>query len=385
MESVNTPNDIPTIGLPRRSGKAAVKFDNPAKVTDEHDALSGGAKGSLHSTSDSSSVSSDYDNDSDEVMSEREPSPVNPTRKRKRAQSNTSGSITQALDNPLIENAQLVSTNKADNSTFLGNLLSTFSDWSLLGYFSVSQNQQPPTISQKDEQIQVAQLLVDQITQSSLDHVFDGQVGLSGLDNEMYPLRNILEDTVFTDEVDRLDLKSYASLQNGSSPPSSEGLTPRQLPQRKDAAKGAISKLLPPHLRIRRGKGYLEALPPAVSFWETFDLEPAHGPKDISAYCIHPRATTDAADAFLERLGLLYSACNLGNHARGDMCFERGLGSWNTETSNYLSTVQSLRDLCEELGMLIFQRFLGHILTSTFRKRPFGQSAKDRELRCLRD
>lgn len=376
MEPVNPPSDIPTIGLPRRSGKAAVKFDSPAKVTGEQDTLSGGAKGSLHSTSDSSSISSE-DDDSDEVMSEREPSPVNLTRKRKRAQSNTSGSITQVLENPLVENAQLVSANKAENSTFLGNLLSTFSDWSLLGYFSVSQNQHPPTISQKDEQIQVAQLLVDQITQSSLDHVFDGQIGLSGLDNEMYPLRNILEDTVFTDEVDRLDLKSYASLQNGSSPPSSEGLTPRQLPQRKEAAKSAISRLLPPHLRIRRGKGYLETLPPAVSFWETFDLEPAHGPKDISAYCIHPRATTDAADAFLERLGLLYSACNLGNHTRGDMCFERGLGSWNTETSNYLSTVQSLRDLCQELGMLIFQRSSAHILTSTFRKCPFGQSAKD--------
>jgi len=356
MEPVNPPSEIPTIGLPRRGGKVAVKFDNPAKVTDEQDISSGGAKGSLHSTSDSSSVSSD-DNDSDEVISEREPSPVNLARKRKRAQSNTSGSVSQALEHPLVENPQLVSANKAENSTFLGNFLSTFSDWSLLGYFSVSQNQYSPTISQKEEQIQVAQLLVDQITQSSLDHVFDGQVGLSGLDNEMYPLRNIFEDTMFTDEVDRLDLKGYASLQHGSpSPPTSDGLTPHQVHQRKDAAKGTISKLLPPHLRIRRGKGYLEALPPAVSFWETFDLEPAHGPKDISAYCIHPRATAGAADAFLERLELLYSACNLGNHVRGDMCFERGLGSWNmelSESSNYLSTLQSLRDLCEELGMSI--------------------------------
>lgn len=380
MEPVNPPSDIPTIGLPRRSGKAAVKFDNAAKVTDEQDILPGGAKGSLHSTSDSSSVSSE-DVDSEEVLSEREPSPVNLTRKRKRAQSNTSGSVAQALEHPLIENPQLVSANKAENSTFLGNLLSTFSDWSLLGYFSVSQNQHPPTISQKEEQIQVAQLLVDQITQSSLDHVFDGKVGLSGLDNEMYPLRNVLEDTMFTDEVDRLDLKGYASLQHGSpSLPTSDGLTPRQVPQRKDAAKGVISKLLPPHLRIRRGKDYLEALPPAVSFWETFDLEPAHGPKDISAYCIHPRATADAADAFLERLGLLYSACNLGNHVRGDMCFERGLGSWNTElsgSSHYRSTVQSLRDLCKELGMSTFQKFSSYILTSTFRRCPFWQSVKD--------
>ena len=126
--------------------------------------------------------------------------------------------------------------------------------------------------------------------------------------------------------------------------------------QRKEAPKGSISKLSSPHLRIRRGRDYLEALPPTVSFWETFDLEPAHGSKDISAYCIHPQVAAEAADTFLERLSLLYSSCNLGSHVRGDrsMVFDHGLGSWDTESSGasgYFFSMQYLRTLCEELGM----------------------------------
>lgn len=388
MDSVDHTNDIPTIGLPRRGGRVAVKVNNPANATDEQDTLSGSVGDSSHSVSDSSSVSSE--DDSDEITSEKEPSLVNlTTRKRKRAHSSTGGSVAQAPEKSLIENAQLISANKLENSTFLGNFLSTFSDWPLLGYFSISQNQHLPPISLKEEQVQIAQLLVDQITQSSLDHGFDGQVGISGLDNETYPLRNVFGNTAFTDGIDRLDLKSYASLQSGPfSPPTSDSPTPRQSTQRKEAAKGGISKLSLPHLRMRRGKDYLEALPPAVSFWETFDLEPAHGPKDIAAYCIHPQATAEAADTFLERLGLLYSTCNFGSHPRGDICFERGLGSWDTNlagASGYSSTMQSLRALCEELGMLSYQCSLGHILTSTSRKFPFEQCAKHRKLRRLRD
>lgn len=353
--SVNSASDIPTIGLPRRNAKGVHAIDSPANATDGHSVLSGGARQRSLSTSDSSSISSD--DDSDEIISGKNQTPITvTTRKRKRDPSIFSNSAAQTPDRAPVDNNQEVPANKIEDSTFIGNFLSAFSDWSLLGYFSVSQNQLPPMISRKDEQIQVAQLLVDQITQSSLDHKVDGQVGLFELENEVYPLRTFLEETPLG-ETERLDLKSYASLQNGAfSPSASDGLTPRQLPQRKEAPKGSISKLSSPHLRIRRGRDYLEALPPTVSFWETFDLEPTHGPKDISAYCIHPQVAAEAAGTFLDRLGLLYSSCNLGSHARGDrsMVFDHGLGSWDTESSaasGYFSSMQSLRTLCEELGM----------------------------------
>lgn len=350
-DSADTASDIPTIGLPRRRGKTMSSVQSPVKAAGDQ---------RLRSMSRSSSSSSD--DGSDEIIFQgfRSPVPLG-TRKRKRAQSSSSGSAAQSPGKLLFENAHITSTTRNENSTFLGNFLSTFSDWSLLGYFWVSQNQLPPMISNKEEQIQVAQLLADQITQSSLDHKLDGNFGLSGLDDEVYLLRNLLEDTISTGEIDKLDLKGFASLQDdGSFPPASGSPTPRQLPQRKETAKESISRLSSPHLRVRRGKDYLEALPPTVSFWETFDLEPAHGPKDISAYCIHPQVTAEAADTFLERLGLIYSSCNLGSHVRGDrsMVFERGLGSWDIEsagTSGYVSTIQSLRVLCDELGTLAVQ------------------------------
>lgn len=374
LNSVDDPTSkIPTIGLPRRGGRNNAL----AKPVDGQSAVSGGGGQRPESISDSSSTSSDEDSD-EIISSEGNRSPVALlARKRKRARSVSSSSAAHSPGKAPIENLQMVPATKTEDSTFLGNFLSSFSDWSLIGYFSASQNQLPAIISRKEEQIQVAQLLVDQTTQSSLDHKIDGNIGLSGFENEAYPLRVILEDTAFAGNIDRLDLKSYASLQDEvSSPSASQNLTPRQPPQRKDVTKESISKLPSPHLRIRRGKDYLEALPPTISFWETFDLEPSHGPKDVSAYCIHPQVASDAADAFLERLGLLYSSCNLGGHVRGDrsMAFERGLGSWSTEwsgASGYVSTMQSLWTLSEDLGMLTSKSCLDYKLMVLGRHRPF--------------
>lgn len=347
---------IPTIGLPHRGGRN----NTSAKPADGTASVSSGKPQRPRYVSDSSSVSSD--DDSDEVTSSediRSPTTL-VVRKRKRARSESSSPTTQSPVKVQTEDSQVAPNTKIEDSIFLGNFLSAFSDWSLMGYFSISQNQLPAIVSSKDEQIQVAQLLVDQVTQSSLDHKIDGQIGLSGLETEVFPLRHLLEDTSFSNEVDRLDLKGYISLQDDTSSPTASGnSTPRPLPQRKDASKEAITKLSTPHLRIRRGKDYLEALPPTISFWETFDLEPSWGPKDVSAYCIHPYNAAETADTFLDRIGLLYSSCNLGSHSRGDRSttFERGLGSWSNEwsgASGYVSTMQSLWTLCEELGMFTF-------------------------------
>lgn len=352
LESVDrSTSHIPTIGLPHRGGRNNSSTKPPDKPTP----VSSSKQQHSRYVSDSSTTSSD--DDSDEVTSLEDRSPTTlMARKRKRARSESSSPTAQSPMKTPAENPQVALTTKIEDSIFLGNFLSAFSDWSLMGYFSISQNQLPAIISSKDEQIQVAQLLVDQITQSSLDHKIDGQVGLSGLETEVFPLRHLLEDTAFPGEVDRLDLKGYISLQDDvSSPTTSGSSTPRPPPQRKDTSKEAISKLSTPHLRIRRGKDYLEALPPTISFWETFDLEPSWGPKNVSAYCIHPHIAAEAADTFLDRIGLLYSSCNLGGHTRGDRStvFERGLGSWSTEwsgVSGYVSTMQSLWTLCEELG-----------------------------------
>ena len=99
----------------------------------------------------------------------------------------------------------------------------------------------------------------------------------------------------------------------------------------------------------------IQQLSTSMPFWETFGLEPASGRKDISAYCICPDFAKDEADAFLNRLGMLYFGCNLGKHTKGEMfeTSENGIGLWKIAKGDgsYARTMQTLRGICEELGM----------------------------------
>jgi mediator of RNA polymerase II transcription subunit 13 len=351
-EYTNSTSNIPTVGLPRHHKKVLVA-SSVSRTLDGHASPSSEGQ-HLQTVSDSSSDTSD---DSDGSALESDTPPLS-TRKRKRARSNSVSSPALSQEKSLGEADQEPPVPRPEYSIFLGNLLSTFSDWSMSGYFSLSENRVFPVLTRKDIQVQIAQLFVDQITQSSLDHKLDGGFSLSDLETRAYSIQNFLEGEGLIGGIERLDLNSWLSLHdNEHASPAPNGAVPRQSSQRKEMGKGSITKFSPPHLRVRRGKEYLEALPPAISFWETFGLEPADGPKDISAYCIHPHISKDAADTFLERLGLLYTSCNLGRHGRGDRsnAFERGLCSWDVgslENTSIPSVMQSLKVICEELGTL---------------------------------
>ncbi|KAL2829809.1 mediator complex subunit 13 C-terminal-domain-containing protein [Aspergillus cavernicola] len=353
-DSYNSSGGIPTIGLPRRRG--TVKTFIYPNAADGHGSLPNETPQDLPSSPDSSS---ETDDESDESgLESYMPSTVVVTPlKRKRARSSPVNSPPPSSEKDPVGPKQEINFPRSEDSVFLGNFLSTFSDWSITGFFSMTENQVFPTLSPREVQVQIAQLLVDQVTQSSLDHKLDGKFGISCLDNRAFCLRELLEGTEFLGGFDKLDLNSFVSLQeqNIPSPAAPNGPTPRQPPHRKEAGKVSILKLSPPHLRVRRGKDFLETLPPAVSFWETFGLEPVHGPKDIMAYCIHPPVAARAADAFLERLSLLYSSCNLGSHTRGDNsdAFDKGLGGWDVTSSKQSSqhrAMQQLKIICEELG-----------------------------------
>ncbi|OJJ45497.1 hypothetical protein ASPZODRAFT_134172 [Penicilliopsis zonata CBS 506.65] len=358
-EAAHTTKDIPTIGLPPRSKSLASTKDS-LKIQGPSPTI---ARPPVRSDSVSSAGTSDS---SEEVPSEAEISPVTlATLKRKRAHSDSGESAASSFGKSSVMPDQDPAMQKAGDSIFLGNFLSLLLDWSLMGYFSVSNSQISPALLRKEDQIHVAQILVDQITQSSLNHALDGRISLSDLENDSFSLRTVFEEPIFGGEIERLDLKSYVSLQESSTAPNTttDPNTARQSTpniQRKEPGKVAISKLPLPHLRLRRGQDFMEILPPGVAFWETFGLEPAYGPKDVSAYCIHPHIAPEAADAFLERLGLLYSRCGLGKHVRGDRCkkFEQGLGSWNVNMSgdsDYSSVMHLLMALCEELGTAFLQ------------------------------
>jgi mediator of RNA polymerase II transcription subunit 13 len=345
LETSDQTSAIPTIGIPRR-GRSVV---NGLGSTKEH-TLIGSSLARTEKGPRSSSISSESSDDSVEMISEHAPTPTTiptiPSLKRKRAPSD-SEILSVASPQKLLAGNEASPAYATENMTFLGNFLANFSDWNLTGYFSALTPQQLPVLLRREDQLQIAQLLVDQITQSSLKHPLDGHIGLFDLESEFSPLQT-LDSTNLLGDASRLDFKTYTSLQDEFSLNQ-----PQHVPPPNDVPKSFISKLPAPHVRIRRGKQYLEALPPAVSFWETFGLEPAHGAKNISAYCIHPVAASKAAEVFLRRFGLLYQSCSLGDHTRGEcsMSFEGGLRAWQSETSSYESMMQVLKGICEELGM----------------------------------
>ncbi|KAL3460436.1 mediator complex subunit 13 C-terminal-domain-containing protein [Aspergillus heterothallicus] len=371
-------NGIPTIGLPHR--KSTVKIPTTFKSLDEKGSLSKETAQRSLSNSDSSS---DTDDESDESEQENIQSMTAITLKRKRAPSFSASSVGPPSEQVIaISDQELTAMPKSDDAIFLGNFLSTFSDWSITGFFSLTENQVFSALTSKEMQVEIAQLLVDQVTQSSLDHKLDGKFGVSCLDNQAFCLQQLLEGTDFLGGFEKLDLNSFVTLQEQSvlSPPALNAPTPRQNAQRRDSGKGSIAKLPPPHLRVRRGKDYLETLPPAVSFWETFGLEPAHGPKDITGYCIHPHSATEAADAFLERLTLLYTGCNLGNHTRGgeSSAFTNGLGGWDANSSmltNYQTSIQQLKGICEELGTALLNGMSSKDSIVVYVINPFSHAA----------
>lgn len=346
--SGNDSNAIPTVGLPHRARASISARKKPVG----RDLLQAVEDGRERDSSESTESSSDEDEDSDDLPFEHVSTPVAlPQLKRKRVPSE---SDIQSAASPAISSvvADGGTGMKAENITFLGNFLSNFSDWNFTGYFSALQIQQLPVLIRREEQIPIAQLLVDQITQSSLNHSLGQQVGLFALESEGTSFTDCLDDVTFLGNIQKLDLKGYTSLQEDMTQISSQPQQPT-----KESSKNSISKLYAPHLRVRRGKGYLETLPPAMSFWETFGLEPAHGSKDISAYCIHPQAAGQAAEAFLHRFGLSYESCNFGTHSRGDNStgFNNGLKAWDSESSGYTSMMQSLLALCEELAAELSQ------------------------------
>jgi mediator of RNA polymerase II transcription subunit 13, fungi type len=347
-DSTNSAPGIPTIGFPRG------RKSGPRTFSEEGIAESRQA-GSGQSVQRSDSMSSDETSfDSSDDYSEIETSPVRATTlKRKRPLSEAEKSTTSSMERLSIASEAESHASKEDTSIFLGNFFSSFTDWSLVGYFSAKQSPISAISSRKEDQMQVAQLVVDQLTQSSLSHSIDGWESVLDLENEIVNLHTCLEDGTVIGETEKLDLKTYISLHDVQQTVVETPST-RPNPQRREI-KGSITKLPPAHLRIHRGRDFLEVLPTSMPFWETFGLAPASGQKDVSAYCIYPHFLGDGADSFMTRLEFLYSSCNLGKHARGDKSkiFENGIGLWNIAKgdASYARTMQALRSLCEGLGM----------------------------------
>ncbi|KAL2049855.1 hypothetical protein ABVK25_009839 [Lepraria finkii] len=81
----------------------------------------------------------------------------------------------------------------------------------------------------------------------------------------------------------------------------------------------ALFKLQAPYTCVRRTGTPMDISASALRFWEELSLAPAHGRKNVKAFCIFP-AKVDASEdvtTFLNMIKGAYQSCNLGLHDLG--------------------------------------------------------------------
>lgn len=113
---------------------------------------------------------------------------------------------------------------------------------------------------------------------------------------------------------------------------------------------GRITKLASPQVHVRRAEQPLTASTSILGFWDILNLQPENGAKDVTAFCVHPSAQTvgDGCSNFLQRMKDAYSACALGVHTIGHIAglTNTGLLPWSSNDPNQAN----LRTTCKRLG-----------------------------------
>lgn len=181
--------------------------------------------------------------------------------------------------------------------------------------------------------LQIAQILIDQISQTSL---------ISHADQE-YKHKAITDDHIDI-TADLGVLSSSSSPMTLSQLASLKADTPNVRPQ------GKISKLQPNQVRMKRADQPLVASLPILSFWDTLNLQPAHGTKNTIAFCVHPEGedVADGCSNLLQRMSDTYNTCALGSHTVGRLSgmADDGRISYNTSTE----ASSTVRNVCQRMG-----------------------------------
>jgi mediator of RNA polymerase II transcription subunit 13 len=199
---------------------------------------------------------------------------------------------------------------------------------------SIYERQDPESVmtsTKSANDIMIAQILVDQLTQSSLQH-------------SMFSMPKV-EDTSLLD----YDISKELSEVYGTA----EHVNLHQLARVSCAENDdveRISKLGDTNISVFREGKPLTALSTILPFWDALGLQPAGGRKNITALCIHPHGSnvTGGCHVLIERLGETYENCNLGDHTVGMIAgtTNDGLVAWSiTDTS-----LPDLSQTCERVG-----------------------------------
>ncbi|KIV83507.1 hypothetical protein PV11_05526 [Exophiala sideris] len=115
--------------------------------------------------------------------------------------------------------------------------------------------------------------------------------------------------------------------------------------------RGRITNLKPDQICIRRGDQRLLASVSILPFWNTLNLQPENGSKDVTVFCLHP-AGEDVADGcsnLLQRMSDTYNSCLLGSHAIGLLkgVTSTGLIAWDPKSTT------SIAHTCQKVGTAI--------------------------------
>ncbi len=183
----------------------------------------------------------------------------------------------------------------------------------------------------------VAQVLVDQMSQTSL--ISHGE--------------HRVETQVLGE--DRIDMNiDLSGIKTAASPSNLFQLISLTADLNGAKLHGSVSKLRANQICARRVERRLTASMSIMSFWDTLNLQPEHGPKDVTAFCIHPQPENvrEGSLNLLHRLADAYTGCTLGHHTIGLLSglTEDGLISWKSDGMDEHNLLQRTTDVGNALA-----------------------------------
>jgi mediator of RNA polymerase II transcription subunit 13 len=187
-------------------------------------------------------------------------------------------------------------------------------------------HQAPLITSQKSQH--VAQVLVDQMSQTSLLAHGEYQAEM-----------RILPDEGIEMNVD------LSGINTSANPSNLFQLTNLKADHNGVRMQGRVTRIKPSQICVKRIERPLTANISILNFWDTLNLQPANGPKHVTAFCIHPRPANirDGSLNLLQRVSDSYVTCALGTHTIGHLAgvTDDGLISWNPDGLGERNLLQS--------------------------------------------
>ncbi|KIW80136.1 hypothetical protein Z517_06751 [Fonsecaea pedrosoi CBS 271.37] len=145
---------------------------------------------------------------------------------------------------------------------------------------------------------------------------------------------------------DHMDVSVDLSGINTSATPSNVfQLTSLKAEQNNGRVQGKVVRILPDQIRARRMERPLTATISILNFWDSLNLQPENGPKDVTVFCIHPNQSNVAEGCLnlLQRLAETYTSCSLGSHTIGRLSglTDTGLVSWGSNDTGEHNLLQT--------------------------------------------